>query len=169
METKTENENGGIMVGKSHADNGIKFTVKPTGQKIEAEGGEYVICEDALNSTDVLSFKGTRNQIAKKINELFSCSTGVVTGVQAGQYVLCNAATQNDEIIEVKGTVREILNQVAQSVMCNGVDVKGGSSPAPAQMADTNVQPQPGAPVMAQGGVISHMNGVYILNYFFFL
>lgn len=146
------NSNGGIMAGKSHDNGGIKFIVQPTGQKIEAEGGEFVITDAALNATDILSMKGTRLQIAQKINEIYGGNTGVVTGVQAGQYVLCNAATQNDEILEVKGTVKEILNQVSESVMCNGVDTRG----AAAAVAVTE-------PVMAQGGIVED-NANYFLN-----
>lgn len=141
-----QGSNGGLLVGASHDNGGIKFIIAATGQRIEAEGGEYVLCEAAMSSTDMLSLKGTPMQIAKKLAELYHCNTGAVTpgtGLQAGQYVLCNAATQEPGVIEVKGTVRDIINQIATSVKCNGVDVKGQAAPAP--------QPQP---VMAQGGAV---------------
>lgn len=153
-----QGNNGGLLVGASHDNGGIKFVIQQTGQRIEAEGGEYVLCEAAMTSTEILSLKGTPIQIARKIAELYSCNTGTVTpgtGLQAGQYVLCNAATQEPGVIEVKGTVREIINQIAKSVMCNGVDVKGQTQTV-------------AAPSMAQGGIVQP-TGTIVPEWLFYL
>lgn len=154
----TDTGNGGIFVGKSHDNNGIKFVVQPTGQKIEVEGGEFLVCEEAMNSSNVYTFKGTPLEIAKKINELFNCSTEAVTAVAGGQYVMCNAATQSNETIEVSGTVKEILNKIAHSVKCNGVETKGAPA-APAQPA--------AMPVMGSGGIVPS-NSIFSAGVFFF-
>lgn len=63
---------GGYLVGRSHANNGIKAVVKTTGQPIEMQGGEVVITEPAVADKEKREFEGemlTNRQILSRINE----------------------------------------------------------------------------------------------------
>lgn len=63
---------GGFLVGRSHANNGIKAINKATGQPLEMEGGEVVITKTAVEDEELREFEGemlTNRQILSKINE----------------------------------------------------------------------------------------------------
>lgn len=63
---------GGFLVGRSHANNGIKAINKATGQPLEMEGGEVVITKTAVEDTELREFEGemlTNRQILSRINE----------------------------------------------------------------------------------------------------
>jgi hypothetical protein len=51
-------ENGGRVNGLSHEDGGVNLTVKSTGEKVQLEGGEAVIMEDAVESNKKYEFEG---------------------------------------------------------------------------------------------------------------
>lgn len=62
---------GGYLVGRSHANNGIKAINKATGQPLEMEGGEVVITKPAVEDTELREFEGemlTNRQILSRIN-----------------------------------------------------------------------------------------------------
>lgn len=63
---------GGFLVGRSHANNGIKAINKSTGLPLEMEGGEVVITKTAVDDDELREFEGemlTNRQILSKINE----------------------------------------------------------------------------------------------------
>lgn len=63
---------GGFLVGRSHANNGIKAINKATGQPLEMEGGEVVITKTAVEDEELREFEGemlTNRQILSRINE----------------------------------------------------------------------------------------------------
>jgi len=63
---------GGILVGKSHANGGIKAINMSTGQPLEMQGGEVVITKPAVDDKKLYQFQGqllTNRQILSKINE----------------------------------------------------------------------------------------------------
>ena len=64
--TKYEGAMGGLLVGPSHANGGIKYAYG--GNIVELEGGEGVINKRSLASGDVLSLTGTPMQIASDLN-----------------------------------------------------------------------------------------------------
>ena len=59
---------GGLLVGNSHADGGIKIKT-PEGQ-IEAEGGEVIVNKRILASDEEFECTGTPKDITSKINEM---------------------------------------------------------------------------------------------------
>jgi hypothetical protein len=68
----TDNASGGLAIGRSHKENGIKAINKATGQHIEFEGGEVIITKPAVEDNELREFEGqmlTNRQILSKINE----------------------------------------------------------------------------------------------------
>jgi hypothetical protein len=62
----------GYLVGKTHAEGGIKAINKSTGQPLEMQGGEVVITAPAVSDNTKREFEGqmlTNRQILSKINE----------------------------------------------------------------------------------------------------
>ena len=62
---------GGYLVGKSHAQGGIKGINVDTGEPIEVEGGEVVITKPAVDSQKKYNFEGTEmtpKEIMSKLN-----------------------------------------------------------------------------------------------------
>ena len=62
---------GGYLVGKSHAEGGIKGINVDTGEPIEVEGGEVVITKPAVESQKKYTFEGkemTPKEIMSKLN-----------------------------------------------------------------------------------------------------
>jgi DNA polymerase III sliding clamp (beta) subunit (PCNA family) len=62
----------GYLVGKTHAEGGIKAINKSTGQPLEMQGGEVVITAPAVSDNSKHNFDGemlTNRQILSKINE----------------------------------------------------------------------------------------------------
>lgn len=62
----------GYLVGKTHAEGGIKAINKSTGQPLEMQGGEVVITAPAVSDQTKREFEGemlTNRQILSKINE----------------------------------------------------------------------------------------------------
>ena len=76
LETTEIFEDGGVVVGKRHSERdekgyGEKFLVESTGEVVELEGGEGVICKDAMRSKQEFLFNGkkmTSRQIASYLN-----------------------------------------------------------------------------------------------------
>lgn len=67
-----DGKKGGLFVGRSHADGGIKAINVDTGQLIEVEGQEVIITKDAVNDPTKREFDGqmmTNKQILSKINQ----------------------------------------------------------------------------------------------------
>ena len=63
---------GGLFVGQSHAEGGIKAYNKSTNQPIEVEGGEIIITKRAVADGSKKEFEGemlTNKEILSKINE----------------------------------------------------------------------------------------------------
>lgn len=63
---------GGLLVGNSHANGGIKAINKAIGKPLEMEGGEVVITKPAVDDNELHEFNGemlTNRQILSKINE----------------------------------------------------------------------------------------------------
>lgn len=62
---------GGVLVGRSHANGGIKAINKATGQPLEMEGGEVVITKPAVASRKLVEFQGkmmTNREVLSAIN-----------------------------------------------------------------------------------------------------
>ena len=62
----------GYLVGKTHAEGGIKAVNKSTGQALEMQGGEVVITAPAVSDNTKREFEGkmlTNREILSKINE----------------------------------------------------------------------------------------------------
>ncbi len=70
---------GGVVVGKRHSESdengtGEKFLVKSTGQIVELEGGEGVLCKESMQSKKIYKFEGKEmngRQIASFLNHKY--------------------------------------------------------------------------------------------------
>lgn len=75
---------GGYLVGKSHAEGGIKAVNKSNGQPLEMEGGEVVITKSAVSDKKKRMFEGkmmTNREILSAINQ----SGGGVAFAEGGE------------------------------------------------------------------------------------
>lgn len=74
-----EFKEGGVVVGKRHSESdengtGEKFLVESTGQVVELEGGEGVLCKESMESEKLYTFDGkkmTGRQIASFLNHKY--------------------------------------------------------------------------------------------------
>jgi hypothetical protein len=74
-----EFKDGGVVVGKRHSEydengSGEKFLVESTGQVVELEGGEGVLCEESMSSDKKFNFDGksmTGREIASYLNHKY--------------------------------------------------------------------------------------------------
>lgn len=65
----TDGKKGGLLYGKSHAENGIKAVITDAGNKeVELEGGEAVVKKSALKDKTVKTITGTNAEILNEIN-----------------------------------------------------------------------------------------------------
>jgi len=70
---------GGVVVGKRHSEEdefgtGEKFLVESTGQVVELEGGEGVLCKESMQSKKIYNFDGkkmTGREIASYLNHKY--------------------------------------------------------------------------------------------------
>ena len=70
---------GGVVVGKRHSESdefgtGEKFLVESTGQLVELEGGEGVLCKESMQSKKIYKFDGkemTGREIASYLNHRY--------------------------------------------------------------------------------------------------
>lgn len=138
---------GGVVVGKSHQEadengTGEKFVVASTGQIVELEGGEAVIVNKAMDSSEMLNFEGkemTPKEIASYLNHAYGgvkfeqggevtcgCShkkyyhggelpSAVVDGLQGGEAVITKKTMESNEKYMFEGqklTPRQILSRI---------------------------------------------------------
>lgn len=76
---ESEFKDGGVVVGKRHSEydengSGEKFLVESTGQIVELEGGEGVLCQESMSSDKKFSFEGksmTGREIASYLNHKY--------------------------------------------------------------------------------------------------
>jgi hypothetical protein len=74
-----EFKEGGVVVGKRHSEEdengtGERFLVESTGQMVEVEGGEGVLCKESMSSDKLYDFEGkkqTGRQIASFLNHKY--------------------------------------------------------------------------------------------------
>jgi hypothetical protein len=74
-----EFSDGGVVVGKRHSESdengtGEKFLVESTGQIVELEGGEGVLCKESMQSKKIYKFEGkemTGREIASFLNHKY--------------------------------------------------------------------------------------------------
>lgn len=88
---KDDAKEGGLFVGQSHADGGIKAYNISTQQPIEVEGGEIIITKKAVDDGEKREFEGemlTNKEILSRINE----SGGGVSFADGGQIHGCGCS-----------------------------------------------------------------------------
>jgi hypothetical protein len=138
---------GGMVVGKSHQEadengTGEKFVVASTGQIVELEGGEAVIVNKAMDSTDELEFDGKKmkpREIASYLNHAYGgvkfedggqvtcgCTkkkyyhggelpSSVVNGLEGGEAVITKKTMDSKDKYTFEGeklTPRQILSRI---------------------------------------------------------
>jgi hypothetical protein len=88
---KDDAKEGGLFVGQSHSDGGIKAYNVSTQQPIEVEGGEVIITKKAVDDGEKREFEGemlTNKEILSRINE----SGGGVSFADGGQIHGCGCS-----------------------------------------------------------------------------
>ena len=88
---KDDAKEGGLFVGRSHADGGIKAYNVSTQQPIEVEGGEVIITKKAVDDEEKREFEGemlTNKEILSRINE----SGGGVSFADGGEIHGCGCS-----------------------------------------------------------------------------
>jgi len=88
---KDDAKEGGLFVGRSHADGGIKAYNVSTQQPIEVEGGEVIITKKAVDDNEKREFEGemlTNKEILSRINE----SGGGVSFADGGEIHGCGCS-----------------------------------------------------------------------------
>lgn len=113
---------GGIVRGgesTSHANGGVRYTVKSTGDLVELEGDEIVLCEDAIKSTRCHTITGTHLEILKEIADTYGCGRGTLEQISAHEFVICKKVVRDTEAITVSGTPAEIVSYIQVQKGCN--------------------------------------------------
>jgi len=88
---KDDAKEGGLFVGQSHSDGGIKAYNVSTQQPIEVEGGEVIITKKAVDDGEKREFEGemlTNKEILSRINE----SGGGVSFADGGEIHGCGCS-----------------------------------------------------------------------------
>lgn len=85
---ESEFNEGGVVVGKRHSESdengtGERFTVKSTGQIVEVEGGEGVLCKESMSSDTTFLFEG-KKQTAREIASFLNHKYGGVEFAKGG-------------------------------------------------------------------------------------
>jgi hypothetical protein len=119
---------GGMTVGNSHAEGGVKFTVTDTGQRVELEGEEPVVTNRVENDTEPTVRKGTNKEIIDQIQKEHGGKTmdQKVTSVEGGDIVICKNAANDPTERVLEGTDKEILHDINTGAGCNPIYEKGG-------------------------------------------
>lgn len=133
------NTETGHISGPSHAEGGVPVIVEPSGQKIEVEGEEYLLCAHAwkslqANTTSLTFTNKTNKEILDEIFQMYSCEF-TPGKAQDGDFVICRKAVLDETRRDRSGTPAEILTQMQTEHGCNAA-------------------PTPTNEVMAQGGPV---------------
>lgn len=104
--------------GKSHANGGIPVLVDDN-TLIEVEKFEYVICNNAMNSTKIFEFKDKTNK--EILDEIFRYSDCEFEQHKAnsGDFIICKLAVMDKKKRNITGTVKEIINVMQSEKSCN--------------------------------------------------
>jgi len=105
---------GGVVKGKSHKQGGEHFEVESTGQHVEVEDEEGVICDEAMYNNQVITLKGTRKSIASQINESVGCKSmdQKLTSLKGGEFVIKVDGMDDEQIVEITGTRAQIASYI---------------------------------------------------------
>jgi tRNA1(Val) A37 N6-methylase TrmN6 len=108
----------GLFIGNSHANGGIPSEIAETGTKIEIEGNEYYICNEAYNSDIVFDFKRmTNKEILDYIYTEFSCKLNQDV-MHYGDFIVCKIVVADKKKKDRKGTIKQILNEMQGEKNC---------------------------------------------------
>lgn len=117
-------DKGHYNKGEYHDKGGIKQDVKETGEIIEVEKNEYIICKSVFQSQEQLSY--TQKTNLEILHDIYSkgCDKDGNT-VNSGDFIICKVVVMDKTLHDRSGTVKEILNQMQSEKSCrveNGGD-----------------------------------------------
>lgn len=107
-----------MFIGNSHANGGIPSEIAETGTKIEIEGNEYYICNEAYNSPNHFDFKKkTNKEILDFIYTEFACKLNQDI-MHSGDFIVCKVVVADNRKKDRKGTIKQILNEMQGEKNC---------------------------------------------------
>lgn len=114
MSKKVKYEDGGIVVGKSHDDGGVKFKVNGTNTKVELEGKEVVLSSRAFSDPKTYTYEGTNFQILNNINKAYGGNplTKKVEELGVNDFVVCILSVQDPTVRKITGTNEQIISTI---------------------------------------------------------
>lgn len=113
-------EDGGIIKGKSHAQGGVPFVVKGSGQQIEVEGREAVISSKAFSDDKIHTYRGTNWDILNQINQKYGGNSlyEKVESIGVGDFVICISSVEDPNVREYTGTNEQVISAINESGGC---------------------------------------------------
>jgi N-6 DNA Methylase len=122
----------GHIKGPSHEKGGIGILVKETSQKKWVEGGEYLICKEAIESDNIHYFQEkTNKEILNYFHKEYDCP-GFKTDLNADDFIICKLTVNDTTKRTIKGTVQRILDVIQAEKGCT---VSRGSMSFGSEMA----------------------------------
>ena len=117
-------DKGGMITGKSHAQGGEHFVVEETNQRIEAEGGEPVIPNEAFSHTTQKTLQGTNTDIINSINKSIGAKSlsEKADVLSPGDAIICKKAPKDKTKKTIKGTNRQIVSAINVEAGCNEIE-----------------------------------------------
>lgn len=114
MSKKVKYEDGGIVVGKSHDDGGVKFKVNGTNTKVELEGKEVVLSSRAFSDPKTYTYEGTNFEILNNINKAYGGNplTKKVEELGVNDFVVCILSVQDPTVRKITGTNEQIISTI---------------------------------------------------------
>ena len=107
-----------MFIGNSHANGGIPSEIAESGTKIEIEGNEYYICNEAYNSPNHFDFKKkTNKEILDFIYTEFACKLNQDI-MHSGDFIVCKVVVADNRKKDRKGTIKQILNEMQGEKNC---------------------------------------------------
>jgi hypothetical protein len=178
-----EFKDGGVVVGKRHSEEdefgtGERFVVESTGQVVEVEGGEGVLCADSMKSTKVFDFQG-RKMTGKQIASLLNHKYGGVQFENGGRVNhICGCKSKYYHGGELPSATLHGLNGGEAVVTVKSMEAKDkfnfeGSKLTPREIFSI-INEKSGGKKFEEGGVINladtiKANNIKLLNMFQFV
>jgi hypothetical protein len=168
-----EKEHPGQYDGPLHSEGGIPVLVDGT-RPVEVEGEEYLICNEAYYSDEVLEFKQKTNlEVLDSIHGEFSCKFDQ-GHADSGDFILCRLVVNDPAKHDRKGTVLQILDAMQNEKSCrvsngklgDGKKLEDGGKMAYDLQIPSTLLEQPITVELAKGGTLDNKVFSKLFNHY---